>query len=65
MLSYRVLKHTYTEYSKIFDFIVNRKLNLTRIAPHRFSLEKINEAISVWGGNEKSLKILLKKLKMY
>jgi len=61
MLSYRVLKHTYTEYSKIFDFIVNRKLNLTRMVSHRFPLEKINEAISAWDDKEKSLKILLKR----
>jgi L-iditol 2-dehydrogenase len=53
--------YTYTEYAKAFDFIVNRKLNLTRMVSHRFPLEKINEAISAWDDKEKSLKILLKR----
>jgi L-iditol 2-dehydrogenase len=51
--------YSYAQYGKAFNIIANRKLPVKSLVSHRFSLDKIQEAIKVWDDKEKSMKILL------
>jgi L-iditol 2-dehydrogenase len=53
--------YTYPEYRKAFKIVLAHEPILARLVSHRFTLDKIIDAISIWGDKEKSLKIMIKR----
>ena len=51
--------YTYPEFRKAFEIVLSHGPELSKLVSHRFKLDEIMEAISVWEDKEKSLKIMI------
>lgn len=51
--------YTYAHYSKAAQIVAAHKIPLKKLITHRFSLDRIHDAIKTWDDKEKSMKIML------
>ncbi len=53
--------YTYPEFRKAFEITLANGPSLAKLVSHRFKLDRIMDAISIWEDKEKSLKIMINR----